>query len=108
MLPASGIVDCGKQVVKEEGVRALWKGLTPFATHLTLKYALRMGSNSAYQVGRDCTRGGPGANACASSSSSSSSSSRAWVVTHSPTLAQETLQQKLASKAARQAQQCSS
>ncbi|WIA13872.1 hypothetical protein OEZ85_002444 [Tetradesmus obliquus] len=44
-----GIVDCGKQVVKEEGVRALWKGLTPFATHLTLKYALRMGSNSAYQ-----------------------------------------------------------
>jgi hypothetical protein len=31
-------------------VRALWKGLTPFATHLTLKYALRMGSNSVYQV----------------------------------------------------------
>ena len=28
---------------------ALWKGLTPFATHLTLKYALRMGSNSVYQ-----------------------------------------------------------
>jgi solute carrier family 25 citrate transporter 1 len=48
-LPA-GIVDCGKQVVNEEGVRALWKGLTPFATHLTLKYALRMGSNSMYQV----------------------------------------------------------
>jgi solute carrier family 25 citrate transporter 1 len=37
-------------VVNEEGVRALWKGLTPFATHLTLKYALRMGSNSMYQV----------------------------------------------------------
>jgi hypothetical protein len=47
----SGIVDCGKQVVNEEGIRALWKGLTPFATHLTLKYALRMGSNSMYQVG---------------------------------------------------------
>jgi hypothetical protein len=31
-------------------VRALWKGLTPFATHLTCKYALRMGSNSVYQV----------------------------------------------------------
>jgi solute carrier family 25 (mitochondrial citrate transporter), member 1 len=30
-------------------VRALWKGLTPFATHLTLKYALRMGSNATYQ-----------------------------------------------------------
>jgi hypothetical protein len=30
-------------------VRSLWKGLTPFATHLTLKYALRMGSNSVYQ-----------------------------------------------------------
>ncbi len=36
-------------VIKEEGVRSLWKGLTPFATHLTLKYALRMGSNSFYQ-----------------------------------------------------------
>lgn len=36
-------------IIKEEGVRALWKGLTPFATHLTLKYALRMSSNSAYQ-----------------------------------------------------------
>lgn len=43
-----GIVDCGRTVVREEGVRALWKGLTPFATHLTLKYALRMGSNSVY------------------------------------------------------------
>jgi solute carrier family 25 citrate transporter 1 len=47
---STGIVDCGKQVANEEGVRALWKGLTPFATHLTLKYALRMGSNSVYQV----------------------------------------------------------
>ena len=46
-----GIVDCGRTVAAEEGVRALWKGLTPFATHLTLKYALRMGSNSVYQVG---------------------------------------------------------
>jgi solute carrier family 25 citrate transporter 1 len=46
-----GIVHCGKTVIQEEGVRALWKGLTPFATHLTLKYALRMGSNSVYQVG---------------------------------------------------------
>lgn len=44
-----GIYDCGGTVVNEEGVRALWKGLTPFATHLTLKYALRMGSNSVYQ-----------------------------------------------------------
>lgn len=45
----NGIYHCGATVVKEEGVRALWKGLTPFATHLTLKYALRMGSNSMYQ-----------------------------------------------------------
>lgn len=42
-------MQCGRTVVAEEGVRALWKGLTPFATHLTLKYALRMGSNSVYQ-----------------------------------------------------------
>lgn len=30
-------------------MRSLWKGLTPFATHLTLKYALRMGTNATYQ-----------------------------------------------------------
>lgn len=44
-----GIIHCGSTVVKSEGVRALWKGLTPFATHLTLKYALRMGSNAVLQ-----------------------------------------------------------
>jgi hypothetical protein len=53
-LLAPGIVDCGRQVVQQEGTRALWKGLTPFATHLTLKYALRMGSNSVYQVRVRC------------------------------------------------------
>ena len=30
-------------------MRALWKGLTPFATHLTLKYFLRFGTNAAYE-----------------------------------------------------------
>lgn len=44
-----GIVDCGRKVIHTEGVRALWKGLTPFATHLTLKYSLRMGSNALLQ-----------------------------------------------------------
>ncbi|XP_048225740.1 mitochondrial succinate-fumarate transporter 1 [Ricinus communis] len=44
-----GIIHCGKTVSRTEGVRALWKGLTPFATHLTLKYALRMGSNALFQ-----------------------------------------------------------
>lgn len=44
-----GIIHCGSTIVKNEGVRALWKGLTPFATHLTLKYALRMGSNAVLQ-----------------------------------------------------------
>ncbi|KAL4289760.1 hypothetical protein GQ457_14G021210 [Hibiscus cannabinus] len=44
-----GIVHCGASVSSSEGVRALWKGLTPFATHLTLKYALRMGSNAVLQ-----------------------------------------------------------
>ncbi|CAA6654738.1 unnamed protein product [Spirodela intermedia] len=44
-----GIAHCGSTVCKTEGVRALWKGLTPFATHLTLKYALRMGSNALFQ-----------------------------------------------------------
>jgi solute carrier family 25 (mitochondrial citrate transporter), member 1 len=37
-----GIYHCGSSIAKEEGMRSLWKGLTPFATHLTLKYALRM------------------------------------------------------------------
>jgi len=36
-------------VARTKGVRALWKGLTPFATHLTLKYALRMGNNAFLQ-----------------------------------------------------------
>lgn len=44
-----GIIHCGSTIVRNEGVRALWKGLTPFATHLTLKYALRMGSNAVLQ-----------------------------------------------------------
>jgi len=45
-----GIIHCGATVARTEGVRALWKGLTPFATHLTLKYALRMGSNAMFQT----------------------------------------------------------
>ncbi|KAL2901963.1 Mitochondrial succinate-fumarate transporter 1 [Bienertia sinuspersici] len=44
-----GIIHCGSTVAKTEGIRALWKGLTPFATHLTLKYALRMGTNAVLQ-----------------------------------------------------------
>lgn len=44
-----GIIHCGSTVARTEGVRALWKGLTPFSTHLTLKYALRMGSNAVLQ-----------------------------------------------------------
>ncbi|GJN08178.1 hypothetical protein PR202_ga26071 [Eleusine coracana subsp. coracana] len=44
-----GIAHCGTTVARAEGVRALWKGLTPFATHLTLKYALRLGSNAVLQ-----------------------------------------------------------
>ncbi|KAL7136204.1 hypothetical protein ABFS83_10G013700 [Erythranthe nasuta] len=46
-----GIIHCGSTIAKTEGVRAMWKGLTPFATHLTLKYALRMGSNAVLQSG---------------------------------------------------------
>ncbi|XP_072998303.1 mitochondrial succinate-fumarate transporter 1 [Typha latifolia] len=46
-----GIAQCAATVTRTEGVRALWKGLTPFATHLTLKYTLRMGSNALLQSG---------------------------------------------------------
>lgn len=45
----NGIWHCGRTIAKVEGVRALWKGVVPFSTHLTFKYALRMGSNSFYQ-----------------------------------------------------------
>ena len=45
----AGIYNCVKQIIEQEGVKSLWKGLTPFATHLTLKYALRMGTNAFYQ-----------------------------------------------------------
>lgn len=44
----SGIYNCGSTIAREEGVRALWKGLTPFIGQLTLKYALRMGSNAFF------------------------------------------------------------
>eukprot|EP00887_Chlorella_sp_A99_P003004 scaffold9.g3004.t1 len=43
-----GMVHCIRTVAKEEGVPALWKGLTPFIGQLTLKYALRMGSNAFF------------------------------------------------------------
>lgn len=45
-LPGSkykGMFDCLQTIVKEEGAASLYKGLTPFVTHLTLKYALRFG-----------------------------------------------------------------
>jgi len=39
-----GLSHCISTIFREEGARALYKGLTPFCTHLTLKYALRLGS----------------------------------------------------------------
>lgn len=44
-----GVWHCGSTISRAEGVWALWKGVVPFSTHLTFKYALRMGSNSFYQ-----------------------------------------------------------
>lgn len=38
-----GMFDCLKVIARNEGVPALYKGLTPFVTHLTFKYALRFG-----------------------------------------------------------------
>lgn len=37
-----GFYQTGSTIVKEEGARALYKGLSPFVAHLTIKYALRM------------------------------------------------------------------
>jgi hypothetical protein len=44
-----GILTTGMTIGREEGVRSLWKGLTPFATHLYCKYALRFGTNAFFQ-----------------------------------------------------------
>ena len=44
-----GIRDCFVKIVREEGTAALWKGLTPFATQISVKYTLRMGTNAVYQ-----------------------------------------------------------
>lgn len=34
-----GIWHCGRSIATSEGLVSLWKGLAPFATHLTLKCA---------------------------------------------------------------------
>ncbi len=42
------MINCGRTIAQEEGIKSLWKGLTPFVGQLTLKYALRMGSNAFF------------------------------------------------------------
>lgn len=60
------MVNCLRTVAAEEGVASLWKGLTPFLGQLTLKYALRMGSNAFFlELLRDKVRCGPAALRCA-------------------------------------------
>ena len=44
----AGMVHCIRTIAAQEGVPSLWKGLTPFLGQLTLKYALRMGSNAFF------------------------------------------------------------
>ena len=44
-----GVLHCGRTIAREEGAAALWKGVAPFATHLTCKYFMRMGTNATYQ-----------------------------------------------------------
>lgn len=45
----TGMWNCGRTILAEEGASALYKGLTPFVTHLMLKYALRFGSFQFYR-----------------------------------------------------------
>ncbi|TFJ82851.1 hypothetical protein NSK_005858 [Nannochloropsis salina CCMP1776] len=51
ILPTSypSMIKTAQKIASEESVPALWKGLTPFATHLFSKYALRFGTNAAFQ-----------------------------------------------------------
>ncbi|KAF0700563.1 Aste57867_8899 [Aphanomyces stellatus] len=44
-----GMWHCGKTIYHTEGGLALYKGLTPFIAHLTLKYALRFGSFAKFK-----------------------------------------------------------
>lgn len=44
-----GMIHCSKTIYREEGYLALYKGLSPFVTHLTLKYALRFGSFAKFR-----------------------------------------------------------
>ena len=43
------IMGCAKSMIRQEGTRSLWKGLTPYSTHLVLKHTLRMGTNAFLQ-----------------------------------------------------------
>ncbi len=53
----AGMVHCIRTIAAQEGVPSLWKGLTPFLGQLTLKYALRMGSNAFFlELMRDKVR----------------------------------------------------
>jgi len=52
-----GMLNCLQTIAKEEGYLSLYKGLTPFITHLTFKYALRFG---LYEQIRVLFNGGPG------------------------------------------------
>ena len=42
------LVHCGRTIAATEGTASLWKGLTPFATQLFAKYALRFGTQQFY------------------------------------------------------------
>ncbi|KAF0695186.1 Aste57867_13993 [Aphanomyces stellatus] len=44
-----GAVAIGQKIVAEEGVAALYKGLTPFVMHLVIKYALRFSTNEFFR-----------------------------------------------------------
>lgn len=44
-----GAIQLGRNIVQDEGARALYKGLTPFVTHLVTKYALRFYTNEFYR-----------------------------------------------------------
>lgn len=45
-----GMFGCLNTIAKEEGFASLYKGLTPFITHLTLKYAVRFGMFEQFKM----------------------------------------------------------
>ena len=49
-----GFLDCGRTIARDEGAKALWKGLTPLMVQQSIKYAVR---HSVFQAAKQALFG---------------------------------------------------